>query len=157
MGTYIMATVGTAADEPDRAWAELQDVMSRWSQRGFHVQHHNELIASALIRLYQGDGLAAWEHARAREPLYRRVMLWRVQHIRIDVRQLWARSALAAAGRAADPIQPARARGAGGVLTYGPAGVGTPAGSSQGPASQRLPDPIAQMVEAAAGLFPPAA
>src|SRR5262249_54844969 len=103
LGTYIMATVRTAADEPDRAWDELRDVMSGWSQQGFHVQHHNELIATVLIRLYQGDGQAAWEYVQDKERLYRRAMLWRVRRGRFAVLQLRPRGALAAAGRAADP------------------------------------------------------
>jgi hypothetical protein len=97
LGTYTMATVRTAADEPDRAWDQLRDVMARWSQRGFHVQHHNELIATVLIRLYQGNGSAAWRFIQDKEPCYHRAMLWRVQAIRIDFLQLRARSALAAA------------------------------------------------------------
>jgi hypothetical protein len=72
--------------------------MSRWSQRGFHVQHHNAVLGHTLIDLYSGNGLGAWERIRESFPGYKKSFLLRVQQVRIDILQSRARSALAAAG-----------------------------------------------------------
>lgn len=62
LSTYIMAIVQLGADDPEEARRELRQAMGRWSQKGFHVQHHNALLAQAYIDLYRGDGAAAWRH-----------------------------------------------------------------------------------------------
>src|SRR5262249_27227250 len=49
-----------AADEPERARRELAEVIGRWSQQGYHVQHMNRLYDEAQIDLYLGEGAAAW-------------------------------------------------------------------------------------------------
>jgi hypothetical protein len=103
LSTFILATVRLAADEPDHALGEVRAAMARWSPSGFHVQHHNEVVATVLVRLYQCDGASAWNFIRDKERLYRRAMLWRVQQVRTDFLQLRARSALAAAHQSADP------------------------------------------------------
>jgi hypothetical protein len=103
LSTFILATVRLAADEPDRALGEVRAAMARWSPSGFHVQHHNEVVATVLVWLYQCDGASALNFIRDKEPLYRRAMLWRVQQVRTDFLQLRARSALMAAHQSADP------------------------------------------------------
>jgi serine/threonine protein kinase/tetratricopeptide (TPR) repeat protein len=109
LGTYIMAVDRLGADEPAEAQRELDEVMSRWSQRGFHVQHHNACLAQVLIFLYQGKGEAAYRYVCARWPAYRRSLLLRVQQVRVDALQSRARSALAAAVRSARPASLLRA------------------------------------------------
>jgi hypothetical protein len=91
-----------AADEPDRALEEVEAAMGRWSQSGFHVQHHAELHARVIIHLHRNEGAGAWEYIRDKERRYRRALLWRVQQVRIDFLQMRTRSALAAADQAAD-------------------------------------------------------
>jgi hypothetical protein len=103
LSTFILATIRLAGDEPDRALVEADAALARWSPSGFHVQHHNHLVATTLVRLYKGEGTLAWDFVRQKESLYRRAMLWRVQQIRIDFLQLRARSAILAAAEAADP------------------------------------------------------
>lgn len=103
LSTFILATIRLAADEPDRALGEVKAAIARWSPRGFHVQHHNELVGTTLIRLYQGDGASAWAFIRDKQRLYQQAMLWRVQQVRIDFVQLRARSALMASHQSADP------------------------------------------------------
>jgi hypothetical protein len=102
LGTDTSTHILLAKDQPGRALDELKAVMAKWSQHGFHVQHHSEFIATVLIRLYSDEGLLAWKYVQGKERLYRRSMLWRIQHFRIDFMQLRARSALAAAGNDAD-------------------------------------------------------
>lgn len=103
LSTFILATGRLAANEPDRAFDEVKAAIARWSPSGFHVQHHNELVAKVLVRLYQADGASAWNFIRDKERLYRRAMLWRVQQVRTDFLQLRARSALVAALQSGDP------------------------------------------------------
>jgi eukaryotic-like serine/threonine-protein kinase len=95
--TFIMATIRTAKDAPELAWDELREGMARWPTDAYHIQHHNELLARVILHLYTGDGPAALDSIRDKEPTYRRIALWRIQNARIDVVQLRARSALAAA------------------------------------------------------------
>src|SRR5262249_37796254 len=52
--TYIMVFVRLASDDPQGARAELAEAMGRWSQQGFHVQHHNALLARVYTDLYEG-------------------------------------------------------------------------------------------------------
>jgi tetratricopeptide (TPR) repeat protein len=97
LGTYIMALDRLGVDDREGAKKELQDAMSRWTQRGFHVQHHNATLAHTLVELYCGNGLGAWQRIREVFPAYRRSFLLRVQQVRIDILQSRARSVLAAA------------------------------------------------------------
>lgn len=103
LGSDTLAYIRLAEDQPDRAWKEFQATMAKWSQHGFHFQHHTALVATILILLYRDQGPGAWEQIRDKERLYRRTMLWRVQQFRIDFCQLRARSALVAARQIAYP------------------------------------------------------
>jgi hypothetical protein len=51
LSTYTTAIVQLGADDPEVACRELQQAMRRWSQKGFHGQHHAALIAQAYIDL----------------------------------------------------------------------------------------------------------
>ena len=66
----ICAPFGVAAwlsrDEPDEASQVLVEVTSTWSVEGFQIQHYWFLMAESLVKLYVGDGLAAWNQIRAR-------------------------------------------------------------------------------------------
>src|SRR5262249_46212474 len=94
----VRTFVRLAADEPQRARAELADVMDKWSQQGFHVQHMNRLFDEAQIDLYLGDGEAAWRRLADNWPALKQSPLLRVQQIRIVMLALRARCALALAG-----------------------------------------------------------
>jgi hypothetical protein len=104
---YLMTTLGTqvgtllllADDRPRAARETLNDIMSRWTQEGFTVQHHNAFFARQAIDLYQGDIESALQRLEEAKPGYRRSLLLHIQHIRIDLAQLQARCYLAAAVR----------------------------------------------------------
>jgi hypothetical protein len=93
-----------AADQPARARGELAEMMARWSQQGFHVQHMNRLYDDAQIDLYEGDPRRAWERLQESWPVLLRSELLRVQQVRIFMTHLRGRAALAlAAEQRADP------------------------------------------------------
>jgi hypothetical protein len=94
----VRTFVRLAADEPQRARTELADVMAKWSQQGFHVQHMNHLSDEAQIDLYQGDGATACRRLADHWPALKRSHLMRVQQVRVVMLELRARCALALAG-----------------------------------------------------------
>ena len=84
-------------DEPDEARRQVIEAMQKWTQKGFHRQHYNALLALAQIELYTGDGLVAWKQVAGQWPTLADSMILRVQIIRIEALHLKARCALAAA------------------------------------------------------------
>jgi tetratricopeptide (TPR) repeat protein len=104
---YLMTTLGTqvgtllmlADDEPQAASKTLDEIMSRWTHEGFTVQHHNEFFARQLIDMYEGRVNSALDRFHVAEPRYRRALLLRIQHIRVDLMQFKARCYLAEAAR----------------------------------------------------------
>jgi hypothetical protein len=92
-----MAVVRLSQDASEEAQVQLRQVVERWSKQGFHVQHHNAVLAQVLIHLYQGNGVAALQHIRDRWPRYKNSLLLHVQQVRINIVLLRAQSAIAAA------------------------------------------------------------
>jgi hypothetical protein len=75
--------------------------MTQWSQQGFHVQHMNRLYDEAQIALYQQPhGRAAHDCLAEGWTTFTWSHFYRVQQVRIFMRDLHARCALAAAGSA---------------------------------------------------------
>lgn len=103
IGTWIMALVRLAADEPGRARSELRHTMSQWSQDGYHVQHQNELLAQLQIALYCGKARYAFRYYRLMEPRFRRSLLGRVQLLRVTMNMMGAFTALAYALQSENP------------------------------------------------------
>lgn len=103
LGTYSMTVVRLAADHPDEAAQELERIHRAWSREGFHVQHHAAFLGHTLVALYRQDGPAALQIVSQHLPVYRRSLLWYIQHLRVDVLQYYARGALAAAAAVAAP------------------------------------------------------
>ena len=93
----IRTFVRLAADEPQRARGELAQVMEKWSQQGFHVQHMNRLFDDVQIDLYEGDAERAWHRLAEAWPTLKRSYLLHVQQVRILMLDLRARCALARA------------------------------------------------------------
>jgi hypothetical protein len=94
----IRTFVRLAADEAQRARSELAQVMEKWSQQGFHVQHMNRLFDEVQIDLYEGDAARAWHRLAEAWPTLQRSYLLHVQQVRIAMLDLRARCALACAG-----------------------------------------------------------
>jgi serine/threonine protein kinase len=103
LSTQIMALVRLAADDPAWARDELTRVMKQWSQNGYHVQHHDALLAFVPLELYCGNPGAAWGRVRAEWSAFRWSLLSHVQDLRIEMLQLRAYCALAMATKVGDP------------------------------------------------------
>jgi hypothetical protein len=103
LGTFFRPVARMAADEPELARRELDELMKRLPQQEFPVQHMDALYHQGEIDLYTGHGAAA--HARA--PLllstFATGRLMGVQHTRITAYHFTGRSALAAATSAKNP------------------------------------------------------
>jgi len=98
-----MSIVRAGEDRPEAARHALMEITGRWSQRGYHVQHHNVLLARLTLDLYEGRGRAAWDFIVERWGFYRLSHLMQVQQVRLDLLQLRARAALAAAQHVVNP------------------------------------------------------
>jgi hypothetical protein len=103
LSTFVGHLTWLAADDPQGAERDMQEVMTLWSHRGFHVQHLTGLMGRIQIALYAGDGAAAWRITSGEWPALKKSLFLRVQTVRLFMHDLRARSALAAARQAADP------------------------------------------------------
>jgi hypothetical protein len=84
-----------ARDDPHGGIAETAEVMGRWSQEGFHLQHYNELFAHVNCALYLGDAERAMQHIESTWPKLESSLLTNTQALRIEARQLRLRVCLA--------------------------------------------------------------
>jgi len=81
----------------DEARRQVDEAMASWSHRGVHMQHFFELFARAQIDLYAGDGAAAYARAREGWGMLGRALILRIEYVRVIVRELLGRAAIAAA------------------------------------------------------------
>ncbi len=102
-GTAVATTALLAADDSAEARRRLAEENDRLLMPGrFFVQHHNWLLASALLELYDGDGAAAWRIIAEGWRKYSSSLLSYVQQVRIDFFSTYGRAALAAAAAGGD-------------------------------------------------------
>jgi eukaryotic-like serine/threonine-protein kinase len=92
-----MNMIWLAADNPDKARAEVIEALTVWPQEGFHLQHYSSMQALAQIELYTGDAEVAWKHVKVQWPALKKSMLLRLQILRVEATHLQARTALATA------------------------------------------------------------
>src|SRR6266851_3615560 len=90
-----MNSIWLAADDPDKARAEVIEALKAWPHEGFHLQHYSSLLAQAQIELYTGDADVAWKHIAGQWSALENSMLLRTQVLRIEATYLRARAALA--------------------------------------------------------------
>lgn len=102
LSTQIMTMVRLSADRPEEARAEIDAVMRRWSQNGYHVQHHDALLAHVPLELYRGQPAVAWERVQREWSAFRWSLLSRVQDVRVEMFQMRAFAALGMAARSRD-------------------------------------------------------
>jgi hypothetical protein len=103
LATQIMTLVRLGTDQADEARAELEDVMRRWSQNGYHVQHHDALLAMVPIELYCDKPVAAWDRVQREWAAFRWSLLSQIQDVRVEMLQMRSYCALAMAARATEP------------------------------------------------------
>jgi hypothetical protein len=97
---YILKLADGKADE---LALELSEVMKRWTQKGFHIQHSLAFRARLHLLLYQRNLLEAWGLVAETWPLYNCSMIMRIQFIRIQLHEARARCALAVAVDGTNP------------------------------------------------------
>jgi hypothetical protein len=102
-GAYVRPLVAMAADEPTTARGELTELMRQMPRAGFHLQHTVAALRMVEIDLYDGDASAAWKRAVALWSDVKASLVVRMQHQRILVGHVLARSAVAAAMVASQP------------------------------------------------------
>jgi eukaryotic-like serine/threonine-protein kinase len=99
----VLNFVWLADDDPDRADAEIDAAMRRWSREGFHAQHFWHLLANANTSLYRGDAAGARRRLDRDWKAVSDARLFRVQVARIEGFDLRGRTALALAAQAHGP------------------------------------------------------
>ena len=92
-----MNLIWLAADDADKARAEVIEALKAWPHEGFHLQHYSSLLAQAQIELYTGDADVAWKHILGQWSALENSMLLRTQVLRIEATYLRARALLATA------------------------------------------------------------
>jgi hypothetical protein len=97
LSTRIRSATLLADDQPEAALADIDAAMGHWTQTRFTLQHEWELLARGQCDLYRGDGRAALARLSGGWKALQESLLLRIQHERIAVVELRARSALAAA------------------------------------------------------------
>jgi serine/threonine protein kinase len=111
-----MNSVWLAADDVARAERELDEAMVQWGAPEQQLQQFYELVARVQVALYRGPGRDALALIEKRWQTMARAHLLRVQTVRIFVRHLRARAAVATiaasgiTGRAADSLAAAALR-----------------------------------------------
>ncbi len=95
--TGLPNLVWLVRDKPERARAELENAIKRWSRRGFHTQHYWDLLAETQIDLYRGEGMTALKRLDETWRPLKRSALLRVQTVRVESLYLRGRAAIRAA------------------------------------------------------------
>jgi serine/threonine protein kinase/tetratricopeptide (TPR) repeat protein len=102
IGVGVLARL--AADDPDGARRELQQLVEQWTYQPYYVQHYTALLAQIGVELYFGNAEAAWKLIEERWPSARQaLLLMRIQFVRIFMLHLRTRCALAAAAASTRP------------------------------------------------------
>ena len=101
------AAAEVAAGRPNIIWLVRNDVaearrmnahgIAPWSKERFHTPQRYSLVAESHIDFYDGRGDATWPRLSAKWPAFRLSPLSRVQLVRLEMLDLRARCALAAA------------------------------------------------------------
>jgi hypothetical protein len=101
--SFYATMIKLAANERPDAELEMEDFLTARGPRPLNLQHTSAFDSLIHIDLYRGDVTRAWARLGAIWPEYARSMLFRVQLIRIEMLELRARTALAAAERSHQP------------------------------------------------------
>jgi serine/threonine protein kinase/tetratricopeptide (TPR) repeat protein len=84
-----------AADDPDKARAEVVEALKSWSQEGFHLQHYVSLHALVQTEIYTGDVEVARKHVEGEWQALENSQLFRTPGVALEAMQLRARTIIA--------------------------------------------------------------
>lgn len=85
-----------AADQPDKARAEVLEALKSWPQGGFHLQHYISLHALVQIEIYTGDMEVAQRHVEGQWQALENSQLFRTPGVALEALQLRGRATVAA-------------------------------------------------------------
>ena len=91
-----------AADQPDKARAEVVEALESWPQEGFHLQHYVSLHALTQIEIYTGDLEVARKHVEGQWLALENSQLFRTPGVALEAMQLRARATLATCAASCD-------------------------------------------------------
>ncbi|HBB88159.1 MAG TPA: ATP-binding protein [Blastocatellia bacterium] len=91
-----------AADQPEKARAEVVEALKSWPQEGFHLQHYLSLHALVQIEIYTGDLEVACKHVEGQWQALENSQLFRTPGVALEAMQLRARATVAACGARPD-------------------------------------------------------
>lgn len=86
-----------AADDPVAARHQIDEAEASWDDQGFHLFHVSILMARVQADLYTGHGVDALAAIEEALPRIKSTMLPKIQRVRVEMANLLAQSALAAA------------------------------------------------------------
>jgi eukaryotic-like serine/threonine-protein kinase len=104
LGAVATPYLRLAADEPDGARQQIDEAAALWRHKGVHIQHVALLFSRLSLALYVGEGEAAWHCISVAWSSLRRSMQLHNQVARVVMRDLRARSAIAASVARADSL-----------------------------------------------------
>jgi serine/threonine protein kinase/tetratricopeptide (TPR) repeat protein len=84
-----------AADQPDKARAEVLEALKSWPHEGFHLQHYSSLHALVQIEIYTGDIEVAHKHVEGQWQALENSQLFRTPGVGLEAMQLRGRATLA--------------------------------------------------------------
>ncbi len=100
---FFATMIKLAANQRPETEAELESFLNARGNRPVNLQHTAAFDSLIHIDLYRGDVTRAWARLVSIWPEYARSMLFRVQLLRIQMLELRARTAVAAAERSHQP------------------------------------------------------
>ncbi|MHB1559000.1 MAG: serine/threonine-protein kinase [Isosphaeraceae bacterium] len=103
LNTFYATILRLAADEIPEIEAEIEATLAARHGRAFNLPLASASDAIMHIDLYRGDVTRAWARLGTVWAEYHRALLLRIQHLRIQMHELRARTAIAAAERSQQP------------------------------------------------------
>jgi hypothetical protein len=104
MRSGVLGLAWLAQDQPRQGLAYLDESIREWPTRTFLLQHYLHLIAAVNAELYLGDVWAAWRRVQNAWPGLRSALFLAMESPRVELRNLRARAALAAAAAVDLPV-----------------------------------------------------
>jgi len=92
---FALAYSRLAMGDPDGAEVGMEENMSQWAKRGYHMQHFFRMLSMSMIRIYRDQPEDGWAMFESHWPDIKRAMLLEVRIFEIDYFSFKGRSAVA--------------------------------------------------------------